>query len=47
MYIAQNSVTKFLLFRIKCIIDKDVYLITDTYNYFITPMSKWTYSFIT
>ena len=33
-----NTFTKFLLFRMKYIID--------TYNYFIIPMDKWTYSLI-
>ena len=33
-----NTFTKFLLFRMKYIID--------TYNCFIIPMDKWTYSLI-
>ena len=30
-----NTITKFLLFRMKYIIDRDVYLIIGSYNYFM------------
>ena len=41
-----NTIPKFLLLRMNYIFDGGVYLITDTYNYFIIPIRKWTFPFI-
>ena len=42
-----NTTTKFLIFRMKYIIDQGaVYLIINTDNYIINPIRKLTYSFI-
>ena len=41
LFLEINIITKFLLFRIKYIIDTGVvYLIFDTHRYFIIPMRK-------
>ena len=41
-----NTSTKFLLFGMNYITNGGVYLITDTCNFFIIPLRKWTYSFV-
>lgn len=41
-----NSITKFLLSRMKYVTEGGRFLMINTYNYFIIPMCKWSYSFI-
>ena len=41
-----NTSIKFLLFGMNYITYGGVYLITDTCNFFIIPLCKWTYSFV-